>query len=439
MLFVALPPADLPTQAYIPPTGIHTTALLANTAIPEHTVRSGETVYGIAAHYRVSPEAIVRANGLSSGGQWILPGQKLTIPSTSASPAPSTTGSPSSSGSSHSDSSSSVRITVRSGDTLSQLALTHGVSVADLVSANSITNSRLIYPGQFLVLSASAKTSSTGSSSPGSGSSTSTGASTAQTSVTVNNGDTLYGIAARHGVSVAALARANDLSNPSLIYPGQRLELPGATSERESTAPSRGGASGSTGSASTAPGSAAAIPSSLSRPYDQHNIGDLFVGEDVPNTFLHYTYSNAVARAAAANRAYLATTQVPSQAEIRSMIETTARQFGVNPQLMVALSYQESGWNHGAVSTANAIGAMQVIPTSGEWASNLVGRQLNLLDPADNVTAGVAIMAALQRSTDNLDHAIGGYYQGLGSVRQYGLFPDTRNYVRNITHLMSTL
>src|SRR5690606_21403584 len=113
--------------------------------------------------------------------------------------------------------------------------------------------------------------------------------------------------------------------------------------------------------------------------------------------------------------------------------------YGVDPDLMLALSYQESGWNMRAVSPANAIGVMQVIPMSGDWASSLVGRELNLLDPADNVEAGVVIMRALLSATEKDDHAIGGYYQGLASVRQHGLFPDTKQYVRNIRHFMRTL
>ena len=196
--------------------------------------------------------------------------------------------------------------------------------------------------------------------------------------------------------------------------------------------------SGSSSGSSSAP-SRSGIPSSLSRPYDEHTIGNLLTDEDVQSTFLHYQYSSATARAAAANRIYLSNTQVPSQAELKQMIIDTSNRHGVDPTLMVALSFQESGWNQRAVSPANAIGAMQVIPTSGQWASSLIGRELNLLDPQDNVTAGVVVMRALMRSADSTDGAIGGYYQGLGSVRQYGLFSDTRQYVANIKHLMRTL
>ena len=345
-LFAALPPGDLPSHAYVAPTGVHATAPLV-TAPSErtHTVSSGETVYGIAARYDVSPQAIVRANSLPQGGRWILPGARLVIPregGTTAAPEPGR-----SSGGSSSSSSSGGTVTVRAGDTLS-------------------------------------------------------------------------GIAARHGTTVSALARTNSISNTRLIYPGQKLRLPGSS----------GSSSGS---------SSSEAPTPLNRPYDESTIGDLKVGESVPDTFLHYRYSDGVARSAAANRDYLASVDVPSRAAMRELIVRTSERHGVDPDLMVAVSYQESGWNHRAVSPANAIGAMQVIPSSGDWASSIIGRELNLLDPEDNVTAGVVIMRTLLRSAGSTDHAIGGYYQGLGSVRQYGLFADTRQYVRNITHFMTTL
>lgn len=53
--------------------------------------------------------------------------------------------------------------------------------------------------------------------------------------VTVQPGDTLVGIAARRGVSAEALARANGLSNPDAIYPGQQLALPSSAAVSQST------------------------------------------------------------------------------------------------------------------------------------------------------------------------------------------------------------
>ena len=47
----------------------------------------------------------------------------------------------------------------------------------------------------------------------------------------VHPGDTLSGIAASHGVSLAAVEAANShLANPSLIYAGQTVEIPEGSS-----------------------------------------------------------------------------------------------------------------------------------------------------------------------------------------------------------------
>lgn len=424
-LFAAMPPADLPTVAYVP-TALHSAELVTarSTDVRKHTVRSGDTVYGIAARYGVSPDSIVRANGLRDGGRWILPGATLVVPgkggSSTVAPAPSTSGGGKTSTSGSSTSSS--RITVRHGDTLSHLAVRHGTTVAALARANGIRDARLIYPGQVLVVPGSKASSSD----RGTSSSTKQASATKQASstprktsggtVTVRSGDTLSGIAARHGTTVAALARTNGISAGGFIYPGQKLRLPGSASAPAQKAPAK-----------------------RDRPYDSSTIGDYKKGEKVEDTFLHYRYSDGVARSAAANREYLASVDVPSRDAMKKLIVSASKRHGVDHRLMLALSYQESGWNMRAVSAANAIGVMQVIPASGDWASSLVGRELNLLDPEDNVEAGVVIMKTLLAMTDKDDHAIGGYYQGLGSVRQHGLFPDTRQYVRNIRYFMTTL
>jgi soluble lytic murein transglycosylase-like protein len=89
-----------------------------------------------------------------------------------------------------------------------------------------------------------------------------------------------------------------------------------------------------------------------------------------------------------------------------------------------------------AVSSANAIGVMQVIPSTGEWISTIVGRNLNLLDPQDNVTAGVALLNYLTRNGRDLNKAIAGYYQGESAVNTYGIYDSTWPYVTSVRSLM---
>jgi len=396
-------PADMPptlSSTALDVAPVASTGPVPPARVSTYTVRPGDTVYNIAVRHDTTVAAVVRANALSDGGRWIRPGQQLRL---TGGPAGGTT---SSSGASSSSASAADRtVTERPDDTLSGLAAKHGVSVSFLARANGISNTRLIYPGQKLAVSGS----SSSSSSPASASASPSSAASSH-SVRVRAGDTLYRIAAAHGVSVSAIIEANPGVRPRALNVGSTLRLPGgASAQRPSEA------------------------------YTQDTIGDRYSDREVEDTFLHYTYSSQVARSAAANRDYLASVPVPSPEQTRSMIVATARRHGVDPSLMLAVARQESGWNQRAVSPANAIGVMQVIPSSGQWASGLVGRTLNLLDPQDNVTAGVVIMRALQRSADTQDEAIGGYYQGLGSVQRDGLFSDTRGYVESINSLRAQM
>ncbi|HEX2805000.1 MAG TPA: transglycosylase SLT domain-containing protein, partial [Kineosporiaceae bacterium] len=122
-------------------------------------------------------------------------------------------------------------------------------------------------------------------------------------------------------------------------------------------------------------------------------------------------------------------------AQTQSMVASTAKAMGVDPALVQAIAYQESGFDQHQVSPANAVGVMQIIPSAGKWASTLVGHPLDLLDPKDNITAGVALLAALSAAAGNEPEAIAGYYQGLSSVQNRGMFDDTRRYVANVQTL----
>src|SRR5699024_1091250 len=127
---------------------------------------------------------------------------------------------------------------------------------------------------------------------------------------------------------------------------------------------------------------------------------------------------------------------MPSRSKVREMVRSTAVSMGVDPRLALAHAQIESGFDPTAVSPANAIGTMQVIPSTGEWASQLVGRKLNLLDPQDNITAGVAIIRHLQGRNPG-DIGIAGYYQGEAGVRKYGMYSDTTDYVAKGKSAMS--
>ncbi len=265
---------------------------------------------------------------------------------------------------------------VKPGDTVWDLAQRHGVSVDDIASANALADPSFIRIGARLIIPAPVAPET---SPPTTAAATSTH--------TVKTGDTLWDLAQRYGTSVDALAALNSIANPALIRIGQIIVVPGQ-------------------------------PTGL--------VGDTFLGR---------TYPADVVASANTNKAALDAMAVPSRDEMQQLVIDTSVAMGVDPALAQAVAYQESGFNQRAVSPANAIGCMQVIPTSGEWASGMVGRDLNLLDAHDNVEAGVAILRHLLERND-LETAIASYYQGERSVRSRGMNADTVLYVDSVLALV---
>jgi LysM repeat protein len=129
----------------------------------------------------------------------------------------------------------------------------------------------------------------------------------------------------------------------------------------------------------------------------------------------------------------------PATATVRRTVARTAVRHGVDPQLALAVSWQESGWAMDRRSDAGAIGAMQVLPSTGEWMSLYAGRQLHLHRLADNATAGVRLLRVLGDGTGSRRHQVAAYYQGLGAVREHGLYRDTRPYVANVLAIKQRL
>jgi N-acetylmuramoyl-L-alanine amidase len=126
-----------------------------------------------------------------------------------------------------------------------------------------------------------------------------------------------------------------------------------------------------------------------------------------------------------------------SRADVGRLLETVAGERGWSPAFVKALAWQESGWNNDRVSSAGAIGIMQVMPGTGAFvARELEGRPLDLTDPYDNVVAGVAFLDHLYELTDgDVEQLLAGYYQGLRSVRLNGRYPSTDRYIANVLAL----
>lgn len=127
-----------------------------------------------------------------------------------------------------------------------------------------------------------------------------------------------------------------------------------------------------------------------------------------------------------------------SRARVRKVITRKARRHGVDPHLALAIAWQESGWQQYRVSSAGALGAMQIMPGTGRWISSLVGYRLNPRDLYDNATTGVRLIRILKAEA-RPRIAVAGYYQGLAGVRRHGMYDDTKRYVANVIALRKRL
>ena len=95
---------------------------------------------------------------------------------------------------------------VKPGDTLSGIALLYGTTYQELAKYNNISDPNLIYPGEEIRIPSSNQTSN-------------------EVIYTVKPGDTLSQIAYDYNTTYQHLANINNISDPNLIYPGQRIVI----------------------------------------------------------------------------------------------------------------------------------------------------------------------------------------------------------------------
>lgn len=129
-------------------------------------------------------------------------------------------------------------------------------------------------------------------------------------------------------------------------------------------------------------------------------------------------------------------------ADIDTLIEQAARQYGVSPDLIRRVMRQESGGQAGAVSPAGASGLMQVMPGTYRAMAQRYGLGADRFDPSNNINAGTAYLGQMLRQFQDPRLALAAYNAGPGRVsRALASGPDwmaalpseTQNYVRALT------
>ena len=259
-------------------------------------------------------------------------------------------------------------VRVQRGQTLSAIATRYHVSVAALAAANGLADPDRVLAGAVLQI-------------PAPGTPAPAAPSTGQV-VTVGLGQTLTAIAARYGVPVTTLASFNGIANPNHLLAGTRLTIPPT--------------SGVTGMALA----------SFTTPVSAPAVGNL------PTQLAAH----------------------PERLVLAPQFDAAAATYGVPAAVLKAMCWWESGWQTAIVSNTGAIGVCQLEPATVTFVDHyLVGAPLDARVAAQNIRLGAAFLAWLLRSTaGDVSLALAGYYQGLLSVRQKGMFPTTTNYVKGI-------
>jgi N-acetylmuramoyl-L-alanine amidase len=345
-------------------------SILSTVAIgaDEVVVRSGDTLTAIARRQELTISRLVELNGLSDPNR-IYAGQRLRLE-----PAQK----PAASASAAQDAAvpaSKARVhTVRAGEHLTRISRTYGVTIAEIVAANELADPSRIFAGQLLTIPGEA--AAPAKPKPPAAAPARAPAPAPKARVhAVRAGEHLTGIARAYGVTIAAIAEANGLTDPSRIVAGQRLTIPGV--------------------AAPSPAATASAPSAMP-----------------------------------ASMAAL----VAERDAIRRLIVEEARRFGVPPAFALAVAWQESGWQQGVTSWAGAVGVMQLLPATGEWVGEaMLGKPVDLADPRQNVRAGVRLLAHyLDRYDGNRDLVLAAYYQGQTAADRHGVFRLSRPYIASI-------
>ncbi|HEY1519641.1 MAG TPA: LysM peptidoglycan-binding domain-containing protein [Solirubrobacteraceae bacterium] len=350
-----------------------------------HVVSRGESLSSIAAQDGLSVDSLAAANGLSPDTQ-LLAGSTIQIPPQGGSIVAPTTAegtTETTSATVPASTTTSGSYVVQPGDTLSAIAARAGLSVDSLAAANGVNPNAFLLIGTVLRLSGSSPSSSTAGTVAPVSDTTSSSAS-----YVVQPGDTLSAIAARSGTTVNSLAAANGLDPTHFLLTGTVIRVAGDSGSTMEV---------SMNAATTQPVGAPAEGTPTDPPYP------------TPERVT----ASQVGSVAAAN--------------------------GVPAPLADAIAWQESGFNNDLVSSADARGVMQILPGTWDWIQHSLdtgGPALAPASAADNVRGGMLMLHSLLSSTGGDEAmAAAGYYQGLPSVTQHGVYRSTQQYVNNVLAL----
>jgi LysM repeat protein len=316
------------------------------------------------------------------------------------------------------------RHTVASGETLWGIATRNGVSVAELAQANGLDDPRHIVTGTTLVIPepaapapapAAPTAPAAPAPAPGEGSRTHH----------VRPGNTLWGLARRYGVPADAIASANGLTDPRALRAGSTITIPaGGTGAPAPAAPPV--PAPVPPAAPPAPAPPVPAPAPVPPPAPPAPVTAAAAPPPPPPP----PAAPALDPARLPARLRLA----PERLALVPAFQWWATRYGLDPGLLMSLTWLESGWQNDVVSPAGAIGIGQLLPDTVHFLSTEVMHQsFDPADPESNIRMSARYLKwLLDQTGGDVPKALAAYYQGLRSVNHQGVLPESTVYATTV-------
>lgn len=123
-------------------------------------------------------------------------------------------------------------------------------------------------------------------------------------------------------------------------------------------------------------------------------------------------------------------------AHVGRAIAQWSRHYGVDPRLVRAIGWMESGYNNQLTSSYGANGIMQVTAETWSYVETFLIGSTVPHDASGNVRVGTAYLAQLLKEFRGDERlALAAYAQGPYSVRKRGMLNETKLYVANVLAL----
>jgi hypothetical protein len=204
----------------------------------------------------------------------------------------------------------------------------------------------------------------------------------------IRPGNTLSGISRDVHTDVRTLASINNIRNINLIFAGQQLCIPEATRKRQT----QNGSARHAGIASN-------------------------------GTVRWYAYDAL---------------EGSTSSQAKMLMYSAAAYYGLPVNLLLAIAWQESGWQQHIISGDGGVGMMQIMPSTATWLNSITGLQRDPYKLRDNIFMGAYYVRYLYNAFHgNIQQVVSAYNEGDWAVSHNGIM--NWNYVNDVLDLSYNL